>query len=274
MAQALLKNGDNVIVETPTCNGALGLFEALHVNPVGWNGLMALCMKGGIFMNVSKRLAELADLKSNETAIICGEQHFTYKALNTGAAALAEYLMGQGLGKRDNLAVILPNCVEFALVYFAAAKIGATFTPIDNRLGARQIDAILKDTGARVCFVFSGFTQQHSLSHPVRVIDVEGETFIAIMQKPPACDDITADIDPADTALYLHTSGTTGRPKIVELSYANLHCFPEAMKECTIQGEEEVLGIILPMSFRPRQGCSLKKTYGALSEETRRHKNA
>ena len=35
ISQAILKNGDNVIVESPTYNGALELFEALHINPIG-----------------------------------------------------------------------------------------------------------------------------------------------------------------------------------------------------------------------------------------------
>jgi len=48
--------------------------------------------------------------------------------------------------------------------------------------------------------------------------------------------------------MYLHTSGTTGRPKIVELTNSNLDCFPEAMKDCIVLREKEVLGIILPMS--------------------------
>jgi len=210
--------------------------------------IRSLTGNGDISMNVSELLNELAKLKSNESAIICNKQQFTYGGLNTNSNVLAEYLMAQGLGNQDNIAVILPNCVEFALIYFAAAKIGAAFTPIDNRLGASQINAILEDTGAKVCFVFPDFIHKQSLGPHIIVVDIEDEEFTSIFHNSPVSDDIIAEIDPANTALYLHTSGTTGRPKIVELTYANLNCFPEAMKNCTIRGEDEILGIILPMS--------------------------
>ena len=199
-------------------------------------------------MNVSTLLSELAAEKTDESAILFKDRRFTWGELNGVANSLAGYLIASGLQKNDNVAVILPNCPEFAVVYFAAAKVGAPFTPIDTRLGESEIHSILKDTGTKICFVYPGFQFKQGLSGLVQVVDVDGDQFASAVQSPPAPQDLVADIDPAATALYLHTSGTTGKPKIVELSYANLNCFPEAMKGCTIQGEKEVLGIILPMS--------------------------
>ena len=199
-------------------------------------------------MNVSKSLSELAVLKADATALIFNDQRFTYSELNAVANSLADYLAGKGLGRKDNIAVILPNCPEFAFIYFAAAKIGAIFTPIDNRLGENELGAILDDTRARVCFTHPGFKYKGRLGRQVLELDIQSDEFKAISHTPRIVDDIVAVIDPADTALYLHTSGTTGRAKIVELTCANLDCFPAAMKDCVVQGEKEILGIILPMS--------------------------
>jgi long-chain acyl-CoA synthetase len=199
-------------------------------------------------MNVSKLLSELAVLKSNETAIIFNEQQFTYGMLNAIANSLAGYLVEKGIGNGDNIAVILPNCPEFAFIYFAASKIGAIFTPIDTRLGENEINSILDNTRAKACFVYPSFQYKNRLSQHVLEVDITGEQFISIVQNPQATNDIVADVYPADTALYLHTSGTTGRAKIVELTFLNLNCFPDAMKNCVVLGEKEILGIILPMS--------------------------
>jgi len=199
-------------------------------------------------MNVSKSLLELAAIKPNETAIIFNEKHFTYGRVNSIANSLANYLRGNGITIRDNIAVILPNCPEFAFVYFASAKLGTVFTPIDTRLGEMEINSILTDTKAKVCFIYPDFQLKEKLSHDVKIIDVSGEEFNSHINDPFEIKDIVAEIKPDDTALYLHTSGTTGRPKIVELTYSNLDCFPDAMKNCVVLREKEILGIILPMS--------------------------
>ena len=199
-------------------------------------------------MEVGKILSGLAGTKSNETAIIFNEKQFTYGELNSIANSLAGYLADKGLNRRDNIALILPNCPEFAFTYFAAAKLGAIFSPIDTRLGETEVNAILEDTRAKVCFIYPEYPLKDKLIETVQVIDIASEEFQSIVSNPSKAEDIVSDIVADDTALYMHTSGTTGKPKIVELSYSNLDCFPEAMKECVVLREKEVIGIILPMS--------------------------
>ena len=70
-------------------------------------------------MNVSKTLSELAVIKASETAIIFNDKQFTYGNINTIANSLASYLAEKGIKRGDSIAVILPNCPEFAFAYFA-----------------------------------------------------------------------------------------------------------------------------------------------------------
>ena len=199
-------------------------------------------------MNVGKLLSELAAEKAAETAIIFNENQYSYENLNIIANSLAEYLAENGIKQGDNIAVILPNCPEFAFIYFAVSKLGAVFCPIDTRLGETEINQILLTSKAKVCFIFPDLPVKEKLSQSVRIIDIEGKEFSSLVINPGEHRNVTTDIKEVDTALYLHTSGTTGVPKIVELSYANLDCFPEAMINCIVKREQEVLGIILPMS--------------------------
>jgi len=199
-------------------------------------------------MNVGKILSDLAVKKASKTAIIFNEKQFTYGNLNTIANSLAKYLVENGIKQGDNIAVILPNCPEFAFVYFAAAKLGAIFSPIDIRQGETEINLILTNTKAKVCFIYPDFPLKEKLTQSVKILDITGEEFKSLVDNPSEIKDIVADIKPDDTALYLHTSGSTGRPKIVELTDSNLDCFPEAMKNCVVLREQEIIGIILPMS--------------------------
>ena len=199
-------------------------------------------------MNVSKLLLELAANKAGETAILFNQSQYTYGNLNAKANSLAAFLLDEGIKQGDCIAVILPNCPEYAFIYFAASKLGAVFCPNDTRLGGEEINHILKGTRARVCFTYPDFPHKDKLSAAISNIDIAGPKFISLVDNPREQRNISTNIIEEDTALYLHTSGTTGVPKMVELSYANLDCFPRAMKNCTIKGEKEVLGIILPMS--------------------------
>ena len=191
-------------------------------------------------MNVSKTLSGIAALQRDDTAIIFREMEFTWGNLNISANSISAYLRKTGIVPGDNLAVILPNCPEFALIYFASAKTGTIFTPVDTRLGLVEINSILRDTRAKICFVHPDLPFAGKLSPSVRIMDITGEEFTSLIGNPGISPDPCQEINPDDTALYLHTSGTTGKPKIVELTYSNLDCFPDAMQNCVVLKEKEV----------------------------------
>ena len=96
--------------------------------------------------------------------IIFNEKEFSYGAMNAIANSLANYLREKGIRQGDNIAVILPNCPEFAFIYFAVAKLGAVFSPVDTRLGEAEINSILQDTKAKACFVYPGFALKDKLT--------------------------------------------------------------------------------------------------------------
>jgi len=199
-------------------------------------------------MNVSKILSDAAFHKSNQTAIIFNDSKFTYSEINNSSNALANYLTEKGLKKGNTITAILPNCPEFALVYFAAMKIGAVFMPVDTKLGEEEILSLLKDSNTKLCFTYSAHPLFKKLNQITNTLDISSKEFKNIVNNPTVVNDITTETNEEETALYLHTSGVTNRPKIVELSYSNLDCFPKAMKQCVVLREKEVLGIVLPMS--------------------------
>jgi long-chain acyl-CoA synthetase len=199
-------------------------------------------------MNVGKHLSHVASIKADKKSIIFKESVYTYGEINKLSNSLANYLIGEGIQKGDVVAEILPNCPEFTFIYFAAMKIGAIFMPIDPKLGEYEIESILQEANPNICFTYSDYPLLERIKVLITTIEIASDEFRNSLKPSESSPDLITKVDEKDTALYLHTSGATNRPKIVELSYSNLDCFPKAMENCVVLGEEEVLGIVLPMS--------------------------
>lgn len=142
-----------------------------------------------------------------------------------------------GVRKGDRVAIYLPNCPAFAVVYFGAMKIGAVITAISPLAVSREIEFQLKDSQARVLFAFDQYLP--------RVAPIEGEVnlkeriSVSLAQPagatcPPGWLDFQelltekgsapeADLDLRhDLAVLQYTGGTTGTPKGVMLSHFNV----------------------------------------------------
>src|SRR5262249_36814951 len=141
------------------------------------------------------------------------------------ASRLAHALHRLGVGAGDRVVVMLPNCPEVLQSYAAILKVGAVVVPVIFLLSADEVRRILDHSGARLlvtspdlAWKAEGWTGPRVLvggeadGAPSYEALVAGErdTFPAI------------DRDDHDLAVILYTPGTTGQPKGVALSHANL----------------------------------------------------
>lgn len=170
-------------------------------------------------MNPGKVLIEKSKLFPDKTAIIYKDKYYTYEQINNISNSIANSLRESGIKKGDSVAVILPNCIAFALIYFGVTKLGAIFTPIDIRLGETETLSILNDCKTKLCFVYPKYNHTKVIKDFVSTIDISSENFISMCKN--LSDNIITEVEDNETALYLHTSGTTSKPKIVELTYSN-----------------------------------------------------
>jgi len=188
-----------------------------------------------------------ADMHPEKTAIIFEDQPITYKALNDGVNQWAHLFLEKGIWKGDRIAVVLLNCVEFLEAFFAAAKLGAIFVPLNWRLAPPELEYQLNDCGARMLLFHDAFlanVESIRAGIPVeedKVIFLQSgsptmpgfelpgcpdwaEGFEALVQDQP-----TTEPDPEipvafdDPLAILYTSGTTGNPKGAILSHAQTY---------------------------------------------------
>ena len=158
-----------------------------------------------------------------------GRAPLTYAGLRRLIADTAVALNGAGIGRADRVAIVLANGPEAATAFLAASAAAAT-APLNPSYSEDEFAFYLDDLGARALIIEAG-----SESAAVAVARRRGIIVVGLVSEAdgPAgsfaleCDAAPSPAPvrppvPEDTALVLHTSGTTSRPKMVPLSHANV----------------------------------------------------
>jgi long-chain acyl-CoA synthetase len=199
-------------------------------------------------------LEDTATRQPQKTAIIAKEEELTFGSLNERVRALAGHLRQEGICQGDRVGVLLPNSTAIPLSYYATQKIGAVTVILDARLKGIELQGVLKDADLKLLVTHSQlFPEVQEVFKtmapvPIWVAGSHGEHSLEARFAVPAGRILPPTLQPDDDALILYTSGTTGEPKGVVLSYRNLAQYPRVMSEMRIVDSSTVRGCILPMS--------------------------
>jgi acyl-CoA synthetase (AMP-forming)/AMP-acid ligase II len=108
-------------------------------------------------MNIGSLFSRNARYRPNRLAVVLGDRRLTYLEFNREINRLANALQALGISKGDNIATLLPNCIELLEVYWASAKIGALVVPLDTLLRPKTLVEQLKEADAAMLVTNSGF---------------------------------------------------------------------------------------------------------------------
>lgn len=167
-------------------------------------------------MTIYESLHWTARQRGRATALRYGSEVLSYAELLRRVDTAAARLRGCGIAKGDAYAVICENCLELMIAYYATAKLGAVFVPINPNLTAPEVAHIAAHSGARMLLhdAAMGAVAQAAVAEavlrPVSVLTEEtGNT------DPEQCGDVRAE----DDFLIIYTSGSTGAPKAVVFAH-------------------------------------------------------
>jgi long-chain acyl-CoA synthetase len=157
-------------------------------------------------------------------ALVFEERELTNVDQQRSANRFANALRRLGIAPGDRVVVMLPNGPEVLAAYGAISKLGAVIVPIVFLLGPAEVRHILIHSGAKVL-----------VTSPELAGKAEGFTGTVVLVGGGAAEltweeIVAAESDrfemvergPGDLAVILYTAGTTGQPKGVALSHANL----------------------------------------------------
>jgi acyl-CoA synthetase (AMP-forming)/AMP-acid ligase II len=172
------------------------------------------------------------------------DETITYGHLWKQSARYAAGLTKFGVEPGDRVCLIYPTCVEFFYTFFAALRLGAVPVPLYPTLGVEATANILRDSGSKLVATIGWFrrgveesSSAAGVRHVVEPFDLE------VDDRPLSF----PGIQPADIAFFQYTSGSTGQPRGVVLSHANVVSTVEFMAEAAALTREDVVVSWLPL---------------------------
>ena len=200
--------------------------------------------------NLSLNLVAAAVDHPHQTALRCDDVALTFAEFDAAAARTATFLERAGIEPGDRVGIMLPNIPAFAVVYYAIMRRGAIAVPMNPLLKDREVEYYLSNTGAKALFATPAFREAATNGAAAAgaqtwlVDDVTLAELAADLPEQPA----PVERDDSDTAVVLHTSGTTGKPKGAELTHGGLRRNAEvAVRTLTKIGPDDVVMGCLPL---------------------------
>lgn len=162
-------------------------------------------------------------------ALVCGDERYSWRALDERVARVAGGLAERGIGAGDRVALFVGNRAEFVVALFAIQRLGAIAVPIGTREQRDGLSWILGHCGAKALFHDAELAERlpprgERERLVVRVScggPAEGAEPFAALEAAAALR-TAAERAEEDAAVLLYTSGTTGRPKGAVLTHLNI----------------------------------------------------
>ncbi len=230
-------------------------------------------------MNTTEFLMITSAIVPDRPAIIFEGKKYTFGELSQRVNRLANALLGLGVEKGDRVAILQVNCNQYVETYYAAAKIGAIFVPLNFRAKQDELVYMLNNSESGVLFVGERYVDIVNDMRPQlplirHYISIEGKRegmlYYEDLLSAASDEEVFADIQDDDITMLMYTAGTTGLPKGVPLTHNSFTVYVlENVNPADPEIEETNL-LTMPLYHVAGAQAMLAATYGGRALATMR----
>jgi len=170
----------------------------------------------------------------DRTAIIFEDKRYTFGQLNERINRLANGLIKLGIQKGDRVSFLQVNCNQCVETYFAVAKTGAIYLPLNFRAKEKELTYMLNTAEAATLIAGERYIPmiqsiQPELKTLKNLISIEKKhddmLYYEDIVNESSADEVVTEIGDNDTTILMYTAGTTGFPKGVMLSHTSFSTY-------------------------------------------------
>ncbi len=205
---------------------------------------------------LARMLSKITDTFPDQTAIVYDRSRISYQQLYHWVGEFSRGLRNLDIEEGDCVAVLLPNCPEFIIAFYAIAKQKAIILPLNPLFKAEEIEGYLQDSQAKVIItdrqradICYGLREKFNSERKVIVVDAndpEAENFYDLMVADTGEDE--ADIETyLGNIIYQYSSGTTGMPKRICRTQYNLYHEAKNLAETAHINKADIILCLVPL---------------------------
>ena len=188
---------------------------------------------------------------SDNIAVVEDDQRVSYKDLGSMVDSFSSFLNSKGIKKGDAIIILLPNSIEFVVAFFSISNLGAVSVPVNASFKKDEIAYYINHSSAKLILT------QAQLKPLVDEVSSENKVPYSIVKGASSewnthyfeADTIQSiAIDSNDEAIYLYSTGSTGRPKRVSRTHQNLVALADNHTQTVGWTEKDKILFAVPIS--------------------------
>ncbi len=208
----------------------------------------------------------------DKAALIAGSRSQTFSELDKASSRIANLIIASGVGPKSHVSFIGKNSIQFFEMLFGATKAGCALSPLNWRLAPGELALIVDDSLTPLIFVDREYRDLMAdvgsrCTTKFQTIEFDstgdGDSQLTHALAKVADTDPRIPVEPLDTAILMYTSGTTGKPKGVQITQEGLYYqrLCEHLEPAYDWMPNDVMMLVMPTFHLVGTGLSIQGIY-------------